>query len=336
MPRPIAGRDSLALSIEQLGLPVEYLGVETTWQCWQLTKRLRKLIQESPPDIAQAFLFHANVLASMVYPHAGIPIVGGERVADPRRFRAWVTRAAVKRMERLVCVSQSVALYCEHRGGTPRDKLIVIPNGIDVQNVKPSISPTDFAQVRLALPSETPCLLFVGRMDLQKGVDGLIRKADDILNQLPGFHLILIGEGPLKISLQSQASTLRNDARIHFVGQQPNVLDWMRSSRMLLLPTRYEGMPNVILEAMAVGLPVATTRAQGIVEVLGPAADEQCVLIDAWEKWSDLVKKIATDHKLSTRLGAMNRKRCEESFDLETQLLLYEQTYDEILRAKLG
>ncbi len=331
MPRPNPGEDSLAKSIEDDCIPVEYFGVESKWQIWQLTKSLRALVDNSPPDIAQSFLFHANVLASMVYPQHNIPIVGGERVADPRRFRAWVTKAAVKRMARLVCVSQSVALHCEHREGVARDKLIVIPNGIDVRSMRPASEISSFAQRQLALPLCTPCLLFVGRIDYQKGIDGLVSHADELLNKLPQFQLIIIGEGPLRSSLQIQASQLRNEARIHFVGQQPNVLEWMRSSRLLLLPSRYEGMPNVVLEAMAVGIPVATTRAEGIVEALGPAAEEQCVLIDAWEDWIEMVERLATDHELASRIGVANRKRCEEFFDLETQLLLYEKTYQEVL-----
>jgi glycosyltransferase involved in cell wall biosynthesis len=331
MPRPNSGEDSLAKSIEDDCIPVEYLGVESKWQIWQLTKSLRALVDDSPPDIAQSFLFHANVLASMVYPQYNIPIVGGERVADPRRFRAWVTKAAVKRMARLVCVSQSVALHCEHREGVARDKLIVIPNGIDVRRTMPASEVSSYAQRQLALPTCTPCLLFVGRIDYQKGIDGLVSHADELLNKLPQFQLIIIGEGPLRSSLQIQASQLRNEARIHFVGQQPNVLEWMRSSRLLLLPSRYEGMPNVVLEAMAVGMPVATTRAEGIVEALGPAAEEQCVLIDAWEDWIEMVERLATDRELASRIGVANRKRCEEFFDLESQLSLYEKTYQEIL-----
>jgi len=332
MPRPEVGRDSLARCIEDRSISVKYLGVESKWHIWQLTKGLRKLIDEKPPDIVQSFLFHANVLASMVYPHSKIPIIGGERVADPRRFRGWMTKAAATRMERVVCVSQSVALHCEHREGIPRDKLVVIPNGIDIESVTPVVEQASFAQRQLGLSPDAQCLLFVGRMDLQKGVDGLIENADRILNRLPNFHLILIGEGPLRTALQTRSSTLRNDARIHFVGQQSNVLDWMRSSRMLLLPTRFEGMPNVILEAMAVGIPVATTRAHGVAEVLGPVTDQQCVLIDAWDDWVELVLRLATDHDLACRLGVANRKRCEELFDLDKQLLQYEQIYTEILR----
>jgi len=332
MPRPEVGRDSLARFIEDLSIPVKYLGVESKWQIWQLTKSLQKLIYEKPPDIVQSFLFHANALASMVYPHSKIPIIGGERVADPRRFRSWITKAAATRMERVICVSQSVALHCEHREGIPREKLVVIPNGIDIENVTPVVEQASFAQRQLGLSPDAQCLLFVGRMDLQKGVDGLIENADRILNRLPNFHLILVGEGPLRTALQTRASTLRNDARIHFVGQQLNVLDWMRSSRILLLPTRFEGMPNVILEAMAVGISVATTRAHGVAEVLGPVADQQCVLIDAWDDWVELVLRLATDHDLACRLGTANRKRCEELFDLDKQLLQYEQIYTEILR----
>jgi len=331
MPRPNSGQDSLARSIEDDSIPVKYLGVESKWQIWQLTQSLKKLVDDSPPDIAQSFLFHANVLASMVYPQHNIPIVGGERVADPRRFRAWVTKAAVKRMARLVCVSQSVALHCEHREGIPHEKLIVIPNGINVNSTLPVTEVSTFAQRQLALPPRTPILLFVGRIDYQKGIDGLVSHADQLLSKLPEFQLVIIGEGPLRSSLQTQASNLRSEARIHFVGQQSDVLEWMRSSRLLLLPTRYEGMPNVVLEAMALGLPVATTRAEGIVEALGPAAEEQCVLIDAWEDWVELVERLATDRELASRIGIENRKRCEEHFGLENQLLLYEMTYQKVL-----
>jgi glycosyltransferase involved in cell wall biosynthesis len=247
-------------------------------------------------------------------------------------------------MRSVVCVSQSVADYCAIRESIPRNKLVVIQNGVPISECDSiqipatsdskvtTRSPSTFAQQQLGLPPNTPCLLFVGRIDYQKGADVLLDRADRILTALPLHNIMLVGDGPLKVIAQSHGSRCEHESRIHFAGRRDDVLRWMRSSQLLLLPTRYEGMPNVVLEAMSCGLPVVSTRAEGILELLGSSASEQTVTVNDWDAWTEKAIRLATDESHRARLSNANFERCVQQFNLADKLVQYEQLYLNTLR----
>jgi starch synthase (maltosyl-transferring) len=171
----------------------------------------------------------------------------------------------------------------------------------------------------------------VGRIDIQKGADVLLERADRILRALPAHNIILVGDGPLKVIAQSHASRCEHENRIHFVGRRDDVLKWMQSSELLLLPTRYEGMPNVVLEAMSCGLPIVSTRAEGILELLGESAGDQTVAVNDWDAWTKKVVQLANERERRERLSKENLDRCTKRFNLSDKLEQYEQLYLKVL-----
>jgi glycosyltransferase involved in cell wall biosynthesis len=332
---PANDRDRLWKRLIDQGIETTFLGARRLWHLPILLWRLRQQLRRSRPDIAQSFLFHANVVGAVVYPFFRVPLVGAARVADPRRLRRWLNWFAASMMKKLVCVSRSVAQDCCAYDFVPENKICVIANGIVISNHGPLIhgelSPSDFAHKQLGIPPGVPLLLFVGRLDRQKGIDILMERADQLLDELPDYQLVIIGDGPLKIESQQRAACCKNESRIHFTGRRDNVIEWMLSSRLLLLPTRYEGMPNVVLEAMSCGLPVAATRAEGIIELLGDVSDEQTTDIEDWDAWQNNVVRLAASAKLHRQLAQDNFNRCRKEFNLFDKLEQYEAIYEEIV-----
>lgn len=348
-PPPATDRSRLLHRLIKEGIETHFLGACRTWQSARVLAKMRGLILTDRPDLAQSFLFHANVLSAIAYSSWKIPLIGGVRVVDRRRGRAILSRLAATPMRSVVCVSQSVANDCALRVGIPSEKLVVIQNGISVAGLPTTNDPSNgvasigasripefdevectassFAQQQLGLPPTTPCLLFVGRIDYQKGADVLLEKADRILTALPNHNLILIGDGPLKIVSQSHGSRCLHEHRIHFTGRRDDVMRWMQSCELLLLPTRFEGMPNVVLEAMSCGLPIVSTRAEGVVELLGQAAKDQTVAVNDWEAWVDRVIELGLEKELRDRLSKKNYERCTQQFNLTEKLQQYENLY---------
>jgi glycosyltransferase involved in cell wall biosynthesis len=115
--------------------------------------------------------------------------------------------------------------------------------------------------------------------------------------------------------------------RIHFLGQRNDVRAWMARSELLLLPSRYEGMPNVILEAMAEGLPVVSTRVEGVAELLGDQLEPQSVPREAWVEFFELVFSLANSSERRKALAKANRHRADTEFALDKQLERYEALY---------
>src|SRR5207253_5358278 len=119
--------------------------------------------------------------------------------------------------------------------------------------------------------------------------------------------LLLIGDGPQAAALQHCARRLRVQNRVHFAGWRNDVPSIMAAADLLVLPSRWEGMPNVVLEAMAAGKPVIATQAEGTVELLGLAAVAQTAPVGEWLELRSRVIGIVKDEALAKDLGRRNQ-----------------------------
>ena len=145
-------------------------------------------------------------------------------------------------------MSQAVADFSAARLGLPAEKLVVIPNGIDLDKY-PARQPADLRAFGIAAGRRA--VTFVGRLEPQKGVEWLIETAPLWLAKLPDCDLLLVGEGPLRASLEAAARAAGIADRVHFAGWRADVPEILAASDLLVLPSVWEGMPNVVLEAMA-------------------------------------------------------------------------------------
>lgn len=327
-PRPSAGKDQLVRQLEEARVPAHFLDVRSTWQAPLAVRRLHRYLSAERVDLLQTFLFHANVLGASAARRAGIShTVAGVRVADPSRWRMWLERRMVKGLDRVVCVSQSVADFVRTRGGFPAHKLLVIPNGIDISPYSASAHAHDVASPKV----QPPVLLCVGRLDRQKGFDWLLDMAAEILRQLPTHELHIVGDGPERASLLRRAETTSVSDRIRFLGWRDDVPQLLAASHLLLLPSRWEGMPNVLLEAMAAGLPVVAAQVEGMHEVVGETAEQQLVPWGDSQRFVAAVVQLATNANLAADLGKRNRARVASRFSLAAMISQYEKLYTELL-----
>jgi len=328
--RPVVGRAFLVETLEAAGIPVEFLNARHKWELPRAVWRLRRRLRAVRPVAVQSFLFHANVVAALAGKWAGVPVVAGVRVADPIRSRQRAERWLAPLISRFVCVSQSVADFCEQTAGIAREKLVVIPNGVDVEKFAHA-QPVDRAA--LPVPAGRRLLIAIGRLEKQKGHDWLLPVLARAFPQLPEHDLLLVGDGPEQARLQQQAGELGIASRVHFLGWRGDIPALLRAAELLLLPSRWEGMPNVLLEAMAAGLPVLTTRVEGTTEILGPLAPEQSVPAGDAAAFERALVSLASDAARSVDLGQQNRARVLASFSLAFSVQAYEQIYMELMKS---
>ena len=321
-PRPVESKDSLVRLLETNNIELHFLGGRNWWMLPRVVSKMRRLVKSDRPDVVQSFLWHANVVSAWVVPSLGIPFFAGIRITERRRARHALDRWSTSRSKRTICVSQGVADWCIQTERVDASKLLVIPNGIVIRTENHSIQ-TDPQRV----PANARILLFVGRLEPQKGTDVLSQHAEKLLSRLPDHHLVLIGDGSLRQLLETVAQQQNLAGRIHCLGQRNDVRAWMARSELLLLPSRYEGMPNVILEAMAEGLPVVTTRVEGVAELLGDQLAQQSVAKEAWNDFFKLAVSLANSSEHRKGLGTANQKRAETEFALDQQLERYEELY---------
>lgn len=258
----------LATPLRNSGIAVTCLDVSPrnpVRALYRLTSALRK----QRPALIQSFLFHANIATRFVAPMvAGKPcLVGGIRVAE--REKLWhlrLDRLTIPLCNGAVCVSEGVRRFSKTVGGWPEERLVVIPNGVDP-------TPIDQAEPipreQLGIPREAFLALFVGRLEIQKGVMNLLDAVERLLPDCPDFHIGLAGEGPERRHLTERLSrSPKLAANIHVLGPRRDVPALLKTADLFVLPSLWEGMPNALLESMVAGIPAVATRVEGTEELI--------------------------------------------------------------------
>lgn len=194
----------------------------------------------------------------------------------------------------------------------PRFEIPVIPNGVDLELYK--TAERDWS---------SPRLLSVGRIVHQKGLD-LAMHAMGALKGLD-WEWRIAGDGPEMQSLKSLAQELGIDNRVLFLGWQSReqIIESYKQSNVFLFPSRHEGMPNAILEAMASGLPVIATCIAGNEELVIEGETGYLVPAEDIEALQGALKKILSDSALRQQLGAASRRRVEENYSWESTAQQY-------------
>ncbi len=282
------------------------------------------------PDAMLAFFgAPSGVIAYLLRPWLRVPYVvllrGGDvpgfrpydfalyhRLIGPLLRRVWRAAAAVVANSRGL---QRLALAFE-----PRVPVRVIPNGVDARRFAP---PPQRAW-------NPPHLLFVGRVVYQKGLDVLLHA----LAGLPAggaWRLTIVGDGPYRPHLEALAAQKGLRERITFAGWQPptRLPAFYRAANLFVFPSRDEGMPNAVLEAMASGLPVIATRIAGNEELITPEVghlvprDDPAALRDAL---ADLLPAAARRQ----RMGAAARARVVQHYTWDAAARAYEALLQEV------
>ncbi|MFN8096653.1 MAG: glycosyltransferase [Vicinamibacteria bacterium] len=197
---------------------------------------------------------------------AGLPVVRTEHlpwlVTDPGQQAEFAAAAAG--VDAFIAVSDAAAETWAPVLArlAARARLAAIPNGV----ATPAARSRAATRVALGVPATAPLLLSVGRFTPQKDQLTLVRAVRTLPD--PTLRLLLAGDGPERPACEAEAA---GDPRIAFLGQRDDVGDLMAAADLLVLPSRFEGLPLVVLEAMAAGLPVVATRIASVREALGPA-----------------------------------------------------------------
>ncbi len=249
--------------------------------------------------------FAAVVLADMLGVPAVIKLHGSDmnvvaRWPGPRRCLKW----ALPRAERVVAVSGAL-VEAAATLGVPKERIDLVPNGID----RTAFQPRDRAQARraLELPVDGQMVLYVGHITEPKGAFDLVRAYAAARPRLNGARLVLVGDGSGLEACRKLASSLDNT--ISLVGAQTHdrIPLWLAACDVLALPSWNEGMPNVVLEALASGRRVVATRVGGVPEVVTP---ELGILVrprDLTALEHALEAALSTDYDPATVSAALNR-----------------------------
>lgn len=326
---PTDDMDVLVRRLSQTDIPVHYLNTNRATQMLQCVWRMRRMLQEIQPDLVVSFLHHANVVTAFALAGNETPHVTGIRVAEPRpirnRLEAWATRNA----KRLVCVSHRVRDFWQRDVGCRADRLVVIPNGIDCDRMD-EIKPVSRGELRVA--SGRGLIVSVGRLHDQKGYRELIDHADHLRPLLETHDLVIVGDGELRSQLEDQIRIHRLDARVRFLGWRADAKEILASADCFLLPTKYEGMPNAVMEAMALRKPVVVFNVEGVDEVIGDG-DIQAVPPNNVPLLCERALKVIHSDVLARELGERNYERMRAEFGIDRMVRRYTRLFESLTTA---
>jgi L-malate glycosyltransferase len=239
------------------------------------------------------------------------------------RFVFRVTR----RIDRLIAISGEIREELVAHGYRPAS-IVRIPNAVDVRNFRPAGDP-EVGKRELDLQGRV--VSFVGRLDPQKGLLCLLEAWKAVTLAYPDARLLILGKGPQEAELRGAADRLGVSGRVAFVGERPDPRPYFAASDVLVLPSIAEGMSNVLLEAMAMGVPCVATRIGGTVDVLRGGVTGLLVEPNNVPQLSQGLLGLLEDRDLARRLGAAGRRAVEEAFSLDVVADRYVGLYRELL-----
>jgi glycosyltransferase involved in cell wall biosynthesis len=266
----LRGRGPLSEEAERSGAETIHLGMGrrpgpvTLW-------RLAKLLRDRKVDIVHAYLYDASVAARVAGRWARVPVVLTSTRAPLEylpRYAWWLDRVTARWCQRIIAVSEHTADVSVRVEGLPRHKLVVIPNGVDLQRFAPRDLPA--AKGRWGLAEDAFVVASVGRLSQEKGHAYLLQALAAARTAIPSIVCLIAGDGPLRHSLQSQVRTLGLENVCRFLGDVPDIEAIFAAADVTVLSSLFEGMPNAVLEAMAMGCPVIASAVGGAVELVRP------------------------------------------------------------------
>ncbi len=311
------------------GIPTTVLG---TMKLPLLTDVLRR----GRYDIVHTHQFAGDLAGRPAARLAAVPhLVHTVHVVDGR-FRPWqyaYARLLSGYCDRLVCVSQSVMERHVARSGIPQRKYIVIPNGVDAASFGPDGARRDILRKEWGVAPEEPLFVFVGRLDRQKGVDTLLAAISHLGARGTPARFLIVGQGPMRRIVQNFIARGEGGRYCRLLRFVSDIRDVYHAADALVMPSRWEGWPLVLGEAMAAGLPAIVARAPGLSDIVRDGQTGLTVDVADAVGLAEGILQLAGDAGLRQRMGQAGRDRVMQEYPLEACVRTHEALYEEVAGA---
>ncbi len=247
-------------------------------------------------------------------------------------MRKQLYKVAVRACAARWAVGPSAARALASTLGLSSFEVDVIPNGVDGDIFRPAVN-RDPIRLRLGLPVDRLVALCVGNLKPVKGHEVLLKAIGGLGTAQRTLTLVLVGEDFQGGRLQRLAERLPRQVEARFVGRQDDPLPWYQAADLFVLPSRWEGMSNALLEAMACGLPVIATRVGGNVDLVNHEETGLMVPPENPTELSQAIARLRSDDELRRRLGAAARSHVLRFHDLRRTADHYSEQYARLVGA---
>lgn len=303
--------------------------------------QLRKIIKQERPDIVHTHMSKAGVVGRMAAALASTPHIVHSvwgwsfyRTSSPILRRAYIAleRAATRYTDIMLAVSSQQILDGLRAGiGEPSD-YIVCRYGIDVKEFRGVGDAPAELRKEFSLPLNSPIVgTVMGLMEAKSPLD-FVAVAVDVLKIRPDVHFLVVGDGPLRGAMDEALAQRGIVDQVHLTGSRNDVPQLLKLMDVFLLTSRWEGLPRVVLEAMAAGIPVVSTSVGGVPEVVEHGQSGMLVPAGDIEGLAHHVLTLINEPYTARRIAETAQQRLTDEFDLAGVVSRYVQIYEELLR----
>jgi len=317
--------------LEEAGVEVRYLGKRPGFD-YRMYSRLHPVVRDCQPDIVHT---HLHVLryalpsllllkrTSLLHTVHNM----AEREIEPRA--RWIQRYALNHGVVPVAVAEEVALSLERLYGTQRCR--VIPNGIPTDCYAcPQTSRREW-RAKEGFGDSDVLFACVARFAPQKNHALLLKAFAKGPASDPKAHLVLVGDGALREQTEQQAGVLGLTHQVHFLGLRADIPDVLGAMDVFVLSSDYEGNPLSVMEGMAAGLPVVTTAAGGVPDLLENGKEGLIVQPGDVLGLSNSMASLLRNREIRQSLGMAAARRAGEKFDVSRMVQAYEGVYENLV-----
>lgn len=290
--------------------PVNEIDLATAW-------KLSKIVRQWQPAIVHAHDPHAVSMAALALSF-GAPVPRPRTIASRRvdfhlqshAFSQWKYR----QMDGFIAASHAIKAILVH-DGIPAGRIDVVHDGIDVDKI--ANRPAADLHAEYWLPHGVPVIVNVGALVAHKGQKYLIDAMPLVLREVPEAHLVIFGEGQLRVPLEKHVKHLSLAKRVLLPGFREDVLSLMKSADLVVMSSVTEGLGSAVLDAMAMGHAVVGTRAGGIPEAVVPGETGLLVEPADAKALAAAMVKLLKDSALRKAYGEAGRQRVAEHFGVD-------------------
>ena len=327
--------------LEKAGIPVISLEIRSKKPDLRPILRAVRLIRQWRPDIVHAHMVHANLFARIVRLLAPIPILicTANNVIEKGRKGAGRLRELAYRLTDPLCdltlqVSQAGLERYVKIGAVPRHKIRCLHNGVDLDEFKPDFEAR--ARLRRAMGLDGLFVwLAVGRLEPQKDYFTMIQAFRKVQCEQPASRLLIVGEGSLRLAIEKMVIEFELKDKIIFLGIRRDIANIMNAADAYVMSSTWEGLPNVLLEAHATGLPAVVTDVGGNREVVQDGITGFIVPPKSPEALAHAMLRLMNlSQEERQRMGEAARRHVEMNFDLRKRVENLRVLYQELLARK--
>lgn len=327
----------MGLDARGVGLSTESLEMRRGFPDPRGLWRLARLVRAWRPDVVHSHMVHANLMARALRLIAPVPALVStiHNIDEGGRLRMAAYRLTNALVDHMTIVSQAAFDRFVTDGIVPKEILRVVPNGVDTDRFR-NLSPGVRESLRRSLGLDREFVwLAVGRFEVAKDYPNMLRAFATVREQEPRAVLLLVGRGSLQAETEALARELGLGGGVRFLGVRSDVPEVMSAADGYVMSSAWEGMPMVLLEAAAAGLPIVATQVGGNHEVvrheesgfLVPPCDHEALALA-------MLRLSRLPEPARRAMGDRGRERIRAHYDLGRVAERWEDLYREVLARK--